>query len=69
MNSIWSDSEKDFKSYIQDNEQCMFILKRFYGQREIEFPSAQIVLSDGRQNPFAVSVTILHTSFNKWASS
>lgn len=43
----------------------MLILKRFYGQREIEFPSAQIVLSDRRQNPFAVSVTILHISINE----
>lgn len=27
------------------------MLKGFYGQREIEFPSVQIVLSDRRQNP------------------
>lgn len=43
----------------------MLILKRLYRQREIEFPSAQIVLSDRRQNPLAVYVTILHISFNK----
>lgn len=46
----------------------MLILKRLYRQREIEFPSAQIVLSDRRQNPLAVYVTILHISFNKWSS-
>lgn len=38
----------------------MLVLERFYGQREIEFPGSQIVLSSRRQNP--VSVTMIHTA-------